>query len=72
LATLACVIDAVTRQFSRIAVTVLQVSERRACRAIGQIRSSYRYVPRPDHDRARLRERIIALAKAYGRYGYRR
>lgn len=50
---------------------MLQVSERRACRAIGQIRSSYRYVPRPDHERARLRERIIALAKEYGRYGYR-
>jgi hypothetical protein len=49
------------------AVTVLQVSERRACRAIGQLRSSSRYVPRPDHDR----ERIIALAKEYGRYGYR-
>ena len=53
------------------AVTVLQVSERRACRAIGQIRCSYRYVPRPDHERARVRERIIALAKGYGRYGYR-
>jgi transposase InsO family protein len=50
------------------AVTVLQVSE---CRAIGQIRSSARYVPRPDRDRERLRERIIALAKEYGRYGYR-
>ena len=49
----------------------LQVSERRACRAIGQLRSSYRYVPRPDHDRELLRERIIALAKEYGRYGYR-
>ena len=50
---------------------MLQVSERRACRAIGQIRSSSRYVPRPDQDRERLRERIIALAKEYGRYGYR-
>ena len=52
-------------------VTVLRVSERRACRAIGQFRSSYRYVPQPDPDRERLRERIIALAKEYGRYGYR-
>ena len=52
------------------AVTLLQVSERRACRAIGQLRPSYRYVPQPDHDRARMRERIIAIAKAYGRYGY--
>jgi putative transposase len=53
------------------AVTVLHVSERRACRAIGQIRSSYRYRPRLDPSQERLRERIIALAKAYGRYGYR-
>jgi transposase InsO family protein len=52
------------------AVTVLHVSERRACRAIGQIRSSTRYVPRPDPFRERLRQRIIALAKEYGRYGY--
>ena len=53
------------------AVTVLHVSERRACRAIGQIRSSSRYVPRPDLFRESLRQRIIALAKEYGRYGYR-
>ena len=53
------------------AVTVLQVSERRACRAIGQIRSSYRYRPRLDSNQERLRARIIAFAKAYGRYGYR-
>jgi len=53
------------------AVTVLRVSERRACRAIGQFRSSSRYVPQPHPDRERLRKRIFALAKAYGRYGYR-
>lgn len=53
------------------AVTVLHVSERRACRAIGQIRSSTRYVPRPNPFREPLRQRIIALAKEYGRYGYR-
>ena len=53
------------------AVTVLQVSERRACRAIGQIRPSSRYVPRTDPFRARVRGRVIALAKEYGRYGYR-
>ena len=53
------------------AVTVLHVSERRACRAIGQLRSSYRYRPWPDSSQERLRERIIALAKEYGRYGYR-
>ena len=53
------------------AVTVLRVSERRACRAISLLRSSYRYVPQPDSDRERLRERIVALAREYGRYGYR-
>lgn len=49
-------------------MAVLHVSE---CRAIGQLRSSYRYVSRPDSADERLRERIIELAKAYGRYGYR-
>ena len=53
------------------AVAVLHGSERRACRAIGQIRSSSRYVPRPDLFREQVRQRIIALAKEYGRYGYR-
>ena len=54
------------------AVTVLQVSERRACRAIDHVRSSYRYRPQPpDPEQERLRARVIALAKAYGRYGYR-
>lgn len=49
-------------------MAVLHVSE---CRAIGQLRSSYRYVSRPDSADERLRGRIIELAKAYGRYGYR-
>ena len=49
-------------------VTVLHVSKRRA---IGQFRSSYRYRPRLDPSQERVRTRIIALAKEYGRYGYR-
>ena len=53
------------------AVTVLHVSERRACRAIGQVRASYRYRPQRNPSQERLRERILALAKEYGRYGYR-
>ena len=53
------------------AVAVLHVSERRACRAIGQRRSSYRYRPRLDSSQEPVRERVIALAKEYGRYGYR-
>jgi len=52
-------------------MAVLHVSERRACRAIGQLRSSYRYVSQPDPTDERLRVRVIELAKKYGRYGYR-
>lgn len=52
-------------------MAVLHVSERRACRAIGQLRSSYRYVSQLDPMGERLRTRVIELAKAYGRYGYR-
>lgn len=53
------------------AVTVFQVTERRACRAMGPIRSLYRYKARSDPFRERLRERILAHAQEYGRYGYR-
>ena len=52
-------------------IRVLRVSQRRACRAIGQLRSSQRYQPRPNPEREKLRDRIIALAKEYGRYGYK-
>jgi putative transposase len=55
----------------RQAIALLQVSERRACRAIGQVRSRYRYRPQPDPSQERLRERIIARAHEYGRYGSR-
>ena len=48
------------------AVTVLQVTERRACRASGQIRSSYRYQARSDPFRERLRERIIGSRRSTG------
>jgi putative transposase len=50
----------------------LGVSERRACRALGQHRSVQRHTaePRPDEDA--LTAEIVALAGAYGRYGYRR
>ena len=55
----------------RHVITVLHVSERRACRASGQIRSRYRDAPQPDPSQARVRARIIALATEDGRYGYR-
>lgn len=51
---------------------ILGVSERRACKVIGQPRASQRYRARkPDKDR-RLRKRIGALARKRKRYGYRR
>ena len=53
------------------AVGVLRVSERRACRAIGQLRTTQRYCPQPDSEQDALRDRVVALAKEYGRYGYR-
>ncbi len=53
-------------------MAVLQVSERRACRVVGQCRASQQYVPRRADDEAVLRARIVALAREYGRYGYRR
>ena len=51
---------------------VLGVSERRACRVIGQPRSTQRYQHRSAEDEERLIKRIIELAGEYGRYGYRR
>ena len=51
---------------------VLDVSERRACRVIGQPRSTQRYRKRPAEDEEQLRERIVYLASRFGRYGYRR
>jgi transposase InsO family protein len=50
----------------------LGISERRACRVLGQVRSAQRYEPKVADDEARLTQRIIALAEKYGRYGYRR
>jgi len=48
------------------------VSERLACRVLGQHRSTQRKVPSTPDDEAALTADIIALATQYGRYGYRR
>ena len=49
------------------------VSERRACRAIGQPRSTQRRAaPVPPSEGEQLRARLRALARAKPRYGYRR
>lgn len=50
----------------------LGVSERRACRVIGQPRCTQRYRKRPLDDEEQLRKRIVYLASRFGRYGYRR
>jgi putative transposase len=50
----------------------LQVSERRACVALGQYRSTQRKVPRGREDAERLTADVIELARQYGRYGYRK
>lgn len=48
------------------------VSERFACRGLGQHRSTQRKIARTPDDEAALSADIIALAAQYGRYGYRR
>ena len=48
------------------------VSERRACRALSQARSTQRHHPRIRDDEEALRADIVALATRFGRYGYRR
>ena len=50
----------------------LDVSERRACRALGQHRSTQRKVPRGRDDEEALTADLIELARRYGRYGYRK
>jgi putative transposase len=52
--------------------TELGISERRACRALGQHRSTQRKIPTTPGDEAVLTADIIELALQYGRYGYRR
>ena len=51
---------------------VLSVSERRACKVLGQHRSTQRKRKVVASDEARLTADIIRLAEQYGRYGYRR
>ena len=49
----------------------LKVSERRACRVLGQLRSTQQYEPKPNPFRESLRDRVVEIATEYGRYGYR-
>lgn len=50
----------------------MKVSERRACKVIGQPRTTQRYAHRPDKLTEQVRPEVIKLAKEYGRYGYRK
>ena len=50
----------------------LTVSERRACRVLGQVRRTQRYTLKMADDETVLTENIVYLASEYGRYGYRR
>ena len=49
-----------------------QVSERRACRVLGQARCTQRWERCVPSDEPRLVRRMVELASDYGRYGYRR
>jgi putative transposase len=48
------------------------VSERRACRVLGQARSTQRKEHSPPADESGLLRRMVELVTEYGRYGYRR
>ena len=48
------------------------MSERRACRLLGQWRGTQRYSTTPRDEEDALTRAIVELASQYGRYGYRR
>lgn len=50
----------------------MPVSERRACKVLGQVRTTHRHRIEPPDDEKRLTADILELAAKYGRYGYRR
>jgi hypothetical protein len=60
------------RDAVRFLVGKRRVSERRACRLLGQHRSTQRYEPQPPELELRLVRRMNELAAVHPRYGYRR
>jgi putative transposase len=48
------------------------ISERRACRVLGQARATQRRRPQVRDDEDALTTRVVQLAACFGRYGYRR
>ena len=53
-------------------VDIHHLSERRACRLVGQSRDSYRHPPQMDAHTQHLSARIVDIAHARRRFGYRR
>ena len=51
---------------------LLGISERRACRVLGQARSTQRHRNKVTDEESGLIRKVIELAGEYGRYGYRR
>ena len=51
---------------------MLTVSERRACRVLGQVRRTQRYTSILSDEETALVTNVVSLATEYGRYGYRR
>jgi putative transposase len=51
---------------------MLHISERRACKVLGQPRATQRRVRCTSSEEEALSRRIVELASRYGRYGYRR
>jgi transposase InsO family protein len=49
----------------------LEVSQRRACKVVGQPRATQRHTPRPDAEETRLRERLNEFSRLRPRAGYR-
>lgn len=60
------------REAAKQAQTTVEVSERRACRVIGQPRSTQRYEPRLVDDEAALIQRMHERVRHHPRFGYRR
>ena len=49
----------------------LELSQRRACKVVGQPRATQRRTPQPDVQEVRLRERLNAFSRQRPRAGYR-
>ena len=49
----------------------LELSQRRACKVVGQPRATQRHAPQPDAEEQRLRERLHEFSQRRPRAGYR-